>query len=120
MNLVCEHHEPPVGFSSQDTPNTLSRISHCIEAEELRLAYPIGVTEILQSGFQYTTFRILVWDPNVDDFDGKLAKNASCLPKHDDSPSIVVIEIDAFGHFASCDRKEDCSSSVIASLHEYQ
>lgn len=62
-DLVGEHHESPVRFSSQYTPDALGGVPHCIEAEELRLAYPIGVTKILQSSFQDATFGVLVGDP---------------------------------------------------------
>ena len=37
-------------------------------------------------------------------------------PKHDHGAAIVVVEIDALGHFSSSDREQDRTAAVITGL----
>ena len=45
-HLVRKHHESPVGLTTQDASDTLRRITHGVEPEELGLPNPVRVTEV--------------------------------------------------------------------------
>lgn len=46
----------------------------------------------------------------------KRAPNLVRNAKHDYGASVVVVEIDPFGHLASSDRQKDSASSIVAGL----
>lgn len=50
-NLVSEHHETPVGLSSQDTTDTLCGMSHGVESEVVVLPDPVVVAKELKACF---------------------------------------------------------------------
>jgi len=112
-NLVRENHETPIGLTTKYTSNTLSGMSHGIECKELVFPYPIIVSEKLKASFEDTRLRVLIWDAaDVKPFNRVWHR----LPKHDHSSSIVVVEIDPFGHLPSGYRQHDRSSPVVTSL----
>jgi len=61
-HLIREHHETPIGLSTQHTTHTLRSMSHRIESEKVVLLDPIVVAQELKAGFEDTRFGILVWD----------------------------------------------------------
>jgi hypothetical protein len=48
-NLVSKDHETPIGLPSQGTADALGGVSNRIKAQELGLAYPICITQVLQT-----------------------------------------------------------------------
>lgn len=57
--LIGEDHQPVICLSSQDTSHALSRVSHGVKGEEVVLANPVGVAEVLESSFEDARFRVL-------------------------------------------------------------
>ena len=48
-NLVGKNHDTVVGFATESATNTLGRVAHCIERQEVTLSNMKLISKILQS-----------------------------------------------------------------------
>lgn len=58
--LVRKDHQTPIRFSSQYSPDTLSRMSHRVERQVIILLDSMVVAQEFESRFEDSTFGILV------------------------------------------------------------
>ena len=56
---VGKHHDPVIRLSTQNSPDTLGRMSHGVERQKVVLADPIRVSQELEASFQDATLRVL-------------------------------------------------------------
>lgn len=98
-SFVRKNHNTVVRFASNGATDTLRRVSHCVEREEVVLSDLKLISEVIQPGAQDSGLSVDV-------------RNA----EHEDSPAQMVVEVDAFGDFTSGHGQEDSSSAALASL----
>jgi hypothetical protein len=58
-HLISENHQPVIRLTPQYTPDTLRRMPHRIESEEVVLSNAVGVAEELEASFKDAGFGVL-------------------------------------------------------------
>lgn len=116
-HLVGKHHQSVVRLSSQNTSDTLGSMTHRIESQKVVLTDAVRVTQVFEASFEDARFRVLrVERSSAQVCCTNLLERAHLVrnAKHDDSSSIIVIEIDSFRDFAASDRQQHCASPIVA------
>jgi hypothetical protein len=81
----------------------LRGVPHRVEAEELGLADAVRVSQVLEARLQDTALGVLVRDAGAESARPREREIGRFAPEHDDSASVVVVEIDTLRHLASSD-----------------
>jgi hypothetical protein len=116
-NLISKHHQTPVCFPAQRTSDTLCSITDSVETKEFRLSYPVCIPKVFQTSLQDPAFRVLIWHPGCRRLSCKeQLRGRSYVPEHDDSTTIVVVEVDSLGHLPTRDGEQDGSAAVVTCL----
>ena len=94
---IGQHHDAVVVLAAQDTAEALRRVPHGVEGEEVVFADAVRLAEELEPRFEDARLRVLEGDADAEH-----------------GSAVVVVEIDAFGHFAARDAEQDGSAAVAA------